>query len=120
MQATVMYHEGERHRATPHDWWHARAHAWQHEEVADALERVLEARKRYEQAQVDARDLVDRARAALGLEIHLARQDDATQTRIVEGMKKSRQQVRTFELAWERWEEKHPGQDPREVPSSRP
>jgi hypothetical protein len=85
--------------------------------VDDAMNRVLEARKRYEQAQVDARELVARARAALGLEIHLARQEDATQTKIVAGMKKSRQQVRTFELAWERWAERHPGQDPRETPS---
>src|SRR5580704_874157 len=118
MQATVMYHEGERRRATPHALWHVRVHACEHEEVADALERVLEARRHYEQAQVDARELVDRARAALGLEIHLARQEDATQSRIVEGMKKSRQQVRTFELAWERWAKDHPDQDPREVPKS--
>jgi hypothetical protein len=85
--------------------------------VDDAMDPVLEARKRYEQAQVDARELVARARAALGLEIHLARQHGTRQTAILEGMTKSRQQVRTFELAWERWQEKHPGQDPREVPT---
>jgi hypothetical protein len=85
--------------------------------VDDAMNRVLEARKRYERAQVDARELVARARAALGLEIHLARQGGTSQTAILGGMTKSRQQVRTFELAWERWSEKHPGQDPREVPS---
>ena len=81
------------------------------------MNRVLEARKRYEQAQVDARELVARARAELGLEIHLARQGDTKQTAILEGMKKSRQQVRTFELAWERWAKDHPGEDPREAPS---
>lgn len=82
------------------------------------MERVLEARRRYEQSLVDARELVARHRAALGLEIHLARQEDTTQTAILEGMRKSRQQVRTFELAWERWAEKHPDQDPREDPGS--
>ena len=81
------------------------------------MNRVLEARKRYEQAQVDARALVDRARAALGLEIHLAREGGTRQTAILEGMTKSRQQVRTFELAWERWAKDHQGQDPREVPA---
>ena len=81
------------------------------------MNRVLEARKRYEQAQIDARELVARARAALGLEIQLARQGGTKQTAILEGMTKSRQQVRTFELAWERWEKDHPREDPREVPS---
>ena len=80
------------------------------------MNRVLEARKRYEQAQIDARELVARARAELGLEIHLARQADTSQTKILEGMKKSRQQVRTFELAWERWAKDHPDQDPRDAP----
>jgi hypothetical protein len=100
----------------PHVWWHARVHACEHEEVDDAMNRVLEARKRYEQSQIDARELVARARAVLGLEIHLARKGDTKQTEILEGMKKSRQQVRTFELAWERWAREHNGQDPREAP----
>jgi hypothetical protein len=116
MQAAVMYHEGERRHAMPHAWWHAHAHACEHEGVEDAMNRVLEARKRYEQAQIDAREMVARARAELGLEIHLARQGDTSQSKILEGMKKSRQQVRTFELSWERWAKEHPGQDPREAP----
>ena len=111
-----MYHEGERHCAMSHVWWHARVHACEHEEVDDAMNRVLEARKRYEQSQIDARELVARARAVLGLEIHLARKGDTSQTKILEGMKKSRQQVRTFELAWEQWARDHGGQDPREAP----
>ncbi len=84
------------------------------------MDRVLEARKRYEQAQVDARELVARARAGLGLEIHLARQGNTSQSKILEGMKKSRQQVRTFELAWERWAKDHPNQDPRKAPGQSP
>jgi hypothetical protein len=111
-----MYHEGEPHRATAHAWWRVRVHACNHEEVDDAMNRVLEARKRYEQSLVDARELVARARAALGLEIHLARQGGTKQTAIHGGMTKSRQQVRTFELAWERWAKDHPDQDPREAP----
>lgn len=115
-----MYDAGGRRRAALHAWSHVHVHACNHEEVEDAMNRVLEARKRYEQAQVDARELVDRARAALGLEIHVARQGGTRQTAILEGMTKSRQQVRTFELAWERWAKDHPGQDPREAPGSRP
>jgi hypothetical protein len=99
-----------------HAWWHAHAHACEHEGMEDAMNRVLEARKRYERARIDAREMVARARAELGLEIHLARQGDTSQTKILEGMKKSRQQVRTFELAWEQWARDHGGQDPREAP----
>jgi hypothetical protein len=113
-----MYDGQERHHSTPHAWWHAHAHACEHEEVEDAMNRVLEARKRYERSQVEARELVARARAALGLEIHLARDGGTTQTSILEGMTKSRQQVRTFELAWERWAKDHQGEDPREAPAS--
>ena len=80
------------------------------------MTRALEARKRYEQSLIDARELVARARAALGLEIQLARQGGPEQAAIVDGMTKSRQQVRTFELAWERWAETHRGEDPRQVP----
>ena len=80
------------------------------------MERVLEARARYDQTRKEAAAMVARARAALGYEIHLARQEDTTQTEILKGMKKSRQQVRTFELAWERWAETHRGEDPRQVP----
>jgi hypothetical protein len=78
------------------------------------MERVMAARRQYEQALADARTLVDRARAALGLEIQLARQGDTNQTKILQGMRKSRQQVRAFELAWLDWQKEHPDEDPRE------
>jgi hypothetical protein len=87
--------------------------ACHHVEVADAVTRVLEARKRYDQARVDALKLVERHRAALGLEIRLARQDGTSQTEILTAMGKSREQVRAFEKAWRDWDRDHPGIDPR-------
>lgn len=80
------------------------------------MTRVLEARAAFEQAHKDAAAMIDRARAALGLEIRLARDSGTSQTAILTKMKKSREQVRAFERASRVWEEKHPGQDPREVP----
>ena len=81
------------------------------------MTRVLEARKRYEQSQLDARALVARHRAALGLEIRLARDSGTSQTEILTKMRKSREQVRAFERASRAWEKDHPGEDPRGVPS---
>jgi len=68
---------------------------------------VLEARREYEQARDDAKALVDRARARLGLEIHRARQSGTSQTKILESMKKSREQVRAFERAYREWMKDH-------------
>ena len=82
------------------------------------MTRVLEARKRYEQSLIDARELVARHRAALGLEIRLAREEGTTQTEILTKMKKSREQVRAFERASRAWERDHQSQDPREVPGA--
>jgi len=87
--------------------------------VDEAVTRVLEARAAYDQARKDAAALVDRARAALGLEIRLARESGTSQTEILTRMKKSREQVRAFERASRAWEERHEGQDPRENPRSR-
>lgn len=77
------------------------------------MTRVLEARKRYDQARIDARALVERHRAALGLEIAQARREGTTQTAILVAMGKSREQVRAFEQAYKDWERDHPGTDPR-------
>jgi len=81
------------------------------------MTRVLAARAAYDQARIDARELVARHRAALGLEIRLAREAGTSQTEILTKMKKSREQVRAFERASRAWEEKHQGQDPREAPT---
>jgi hypothetical protein len=68
---------------------------------------VLQARRDYEQARDDAKALVDRARARLGLEIHRAREAGTSQTQILESMKKSREQVRAFERAYKDWLRDH-------------
>ena len=81
------------------------------------MTRVVEARKRYDQARIDARELVARHRAALGLEIRLAREAGTSQTEILNKMGKSREQVRAFEKASRDWERDHQGEDPREVPA---
>jgi hypothetical protein len=81
-------------------------------EVADAVTRVLEARQRYDQARTDARALVDRHRAALGMEIHAAREQGTSQTEILTAMGKSREQVRAFERAYRDWVRDHPGETP--------
>ena len=81
------------------------------------MTRVLEARAAYDQARIDARELVARHRAVLGLEIHLARKGGTSQTEILQKMGKSREQVRAFEQAWRDWQRDHGDEDPREVPS---
>jgi hypothetical protein len=72
------------------------------------MTKVLDARADYEQARRDAKLLVDRARARLGWEIHQARQSGTTQTEILKGMHKSREQVRSFEQAYRDWLRDHP------------
>ena len=79
------------------------------------MTRVVEARRQYDQARIDAREMVARRRAALGLEIRLARKAGTSQTAILNEMGKSREQVRAFEKASRDWERDHQGEDPREV-----
>ena len=68
---------------------------------------VLEARREYEQARNDAKAHVDRARARLGLAIHRARESGTSQTKILESMRLSREQVRAFERAYREWLRDH-------------
>ena len=68
---------------------------------------VLEARKAYEDARSDAKKLVDRARAQLGLSIVEARRSGKSQSDVMEAMKKSREQVRAFEQAYRDWLRDH-------------
>lgn len=70
---------------------------------------VLEARKNYLQARVDARLIVDRARALLGLSIVQARNSGKSQTDVMKSMELSREQVRAFEAAYHDWSKDHPG-----------
>lgn len=89
--------------ARDHEWWHACDHA----KVSDPLTEVLEARKAYEQARDDAKLLVDRARAQLGLSIVQARDAGESQSAVMAAMKKSREQVRAFEKAYWDWQRDH-------------
>lgn len=73
---------------------------------------VLEARAAYDQARADAKAMIDRARAALGLSIAQAREQGTTQTQVMEGMRKSREQVRAFEAAYRDWLRDHDGRQP--------
>lgn len=90
--------------------WRMRHAACNHAEVSDPLTEVLEARKAYEQARADAKKLVDRARARLGLSIVQARRSGKSQTAVMESMGKSREQVRAFEQAYKDWLRDHKGE----------
>ena len=74
--------------------WPTRQESCDHEEVPDPVTEVLDARAAYDQARIDARELVDRARAMLGKKIHDARQTGTSQTAILVAMGKSREQIR--------------------------
>lgn len=73
---------------------------------------VIEARADYDQARKDAKELVDRARAKLGLAIHEARvqHGNGAQTAAMAALKKSREQVRAFEKAYREWVRDHEGE----------
>lgn len=65
---------------------------------------VLAARKQFEQAQEDAKDAIDRARASFGKSIKLARdRDGATQDQIAKTLQLTREQVRRYERFYETW-----------------
>lgn len=68
---------------------------------------VLEARKAYDQARIDARLMVARARARLGLSIAQARDSGVSQSAVMVSMGKSREQVRAFEQAYKDWQRDH-------------
>lgn len=62
---------------------------------------VIAARQAYEQAQRDARTLVERARVHLGQAIHDARQQDVSQDAIAKELGLTREQVRRFQREYE-------------------
>lgn len=62
---------------------------------------VVAARKAYEQAQQDARTLVERARINLGRAIHDARRRDVSQDAIAKELGLTREQVRRFQREYE-------------------
>jgi len=71
---------------------------------------VREARAAYDRARADARALVARRRAELGKAIAEARDNGTTQTEILKDMKRSREQIRSFEQAYRNWLRDHPGE----------
>lgn len=62
---------------------------------------VVTARRAYEQAQVDARSLVERARLNLGKAILDARAQNVSQEAIAKELKLTREQVRRFQRMYE-------------------
>lgn len=78
------------------------------------MTRVFEAREAFEQARADAKALVDRKRAALGLAMIRAREAGGeSQATIAEQMKyRGSQQVLAYERAYREWADKHPGETP--------
>ena len=78
------------------------------------MNEVLEARKAYDDARDEARAIVDRARARLGMSIAQARENakknggPGTQSDVMEWLARSREQVRAFEQAYRDWTDKHP------------
>jgi predicted XRE-type DNA-binding protein len=62
---------------------------------------VVAARKAYEQAQEDARQLVERARLDLGKAIQEARQQNVSQDAIAKELGLTREQVRRFQREYE-------------------
>jgi hypothetical protein len=62
---------------------------------------VVEARKDYEQAQVDARALVERARLNLGKTVYEARRQGVSQDAIAKELELTREQVRRFQREYE-------------------
>lgn len=62
---------------------------------------VVAARKAYEQAQADARTLVENARLDLGKAIAAARRQEVSQDAIAKKLKLTREQVRRFQREYE-------------------
>jgi hypothetical protein len=84
--------------------------ACHHAEVGDPMTEVLEARRAYEDARGEAKEIVDRARARLGLSIREARAAGKSQTSAMVALNLSREQVRAFEKAYREWQREHPGE----------
>ncbi len=62
---------------------------------------VVAARAAYEQAQAEARTMVERARLDLGKAIHDARQQDVSQDAIAKQLSLTREQVRRLQRMYE-------------------
>ncbi len=76
---------------------------------------VLEARRRFDAARDQAKEMVDRERALLGMSMIRARtQGGESQTTIAAKLGVGPQQVREYERAYREWVREHDGQEPTE------
>lgn len=72
---------------------------------------VLEARKAFDDAREQAKAMVDRQRALLGLSMIQARKNGGeSQTTIAAKMGIGPQQVRDYEAAYRKWAKEHKGE----------
>jgi hypothetical protein len=79
--------------------------------VDDAMTDVLEARKAFDATRAEAKAMVDRARAKLGLTMIQARKTGGeSQTTIAAKMEIGPQQVRDYEAAYRKWASEHKGE----------
>jgi UDP-glucose 6-dehydrogenase len=77
------------------------------------MSQVLAARSAFEEAREQAKQLVDRRRALLGLAMIRAR-EDGRESQSTIGAKlgwRGTQQVRAYEQAYRDWVRDHPGED---------
>lgn len=95
----LYWHRPTRQVASVPSWGLART--CENAEVPDPMSDVVEARKAYEQAQEDARALVERARRALGEAVHNARGQGISQDAIAKELGLTREQVRRFQREYE-------------------
>ena len=83
-------------------------HSWR---VNDAMTAVLEARREFDDARVEASAMVARKRALLGLAMIRAReQRKASQASIARELGIVTEQVRRYEQAYRDWVRDHPGE----------
>lgn len=72
------------------------------------MTRVVEARQAFDSTRAEAKAMVDRARAVLGLSMIEARQNGGeSQTTIAAKMGLGVQQIRDYEAAYRKWAREH-------------
>lgn len=74
---------------------------------------ILEVRRELDAARAEAKAVVDRKRAKLGLAMIRARERrEESQSTIAAGLEVGPQQVREYERAYKEWAKEHPDEDP--------
>jgi hypothetical protein len=86
---------------------------WHHEEVPDAMTKVLEARRAFDDARTEASATIARKRALLGRAMIEARRNGReSQATIARELGVVPEQVRRYEQAYRDWLRDHPGESP--------